>query len=94
MKIPLLGLGTYNLRNKECTKIVQEALKVGYRHIDTADAYDNHRAVGKGLQGFERSNMSLFFTNGITLSADEMKRLDGLHRNLRFCKADDATFDY
>lgn len=74
MDIPLLGLGTYDLRNKECTKIVQEALKVGYRHIDTADVYDNHKAVGKGLKEFERSE--LFITTKFLLDQINPKKVE------------------
>ncbi len=74
MDIPILGLGTYDLRNKECTKIVQEALKVGYRHIDTAQVYGNHKAIGKGLQGFERSE--LFVTSKFLLEQINPKKAE------------------
>ncbi len=73
MDIPLLGLGTYDLRNKECTKTVQEALKVGYRHIDTAAVYENHKAVGKGIQGFNRSE--LFLTTKFLLEQINLKKI-------------------
>lgn len=74
MDIPILGLGTYNLRNKQCTKIVQEALNIGYRHIDTAQVYDNHKAVGKGLEGFERSE--LFITTKFLLDQINPKKVE------------------
>lgn len=74
MDIPSLGLGTYDLRNKQCTKIVQEALKIGYRHIDTADVYDNHKAVGKGIHGFERSE--LFVTSKFFLDLINPKKVE------------------
>jgi len=36
-KIPLLGLGTWDLRGRTCARIVEAALRLGYRHIDTAE---------------------------------------------------------
>jgi len=74
MDIPLLGLGTYNLRNKECTKIVQEALKMGYRHIDTALAYENHKAVGKALKEFNREE--IFITSKYFLDQLNPKKIE------------------
>ena len=46
-QIPVLGLGTWNLNGEECVRAVTHALSVGYRHIDTADGYGNHREVGR-----------------------------------------------
>jgi 2,5-diketo-D-gluconate reductase B len=48
--IPLLGLGTWDLRGRTCARIVEQALRLGYRHIDTAEMYDNERDVGEGLR--------------------------------------------
>jgi diketogulonate reductase-like aldo/keto reductase len=36
--IPILGLGTWALRGKACARIVEQAIRLGYRHIDTAQA--------------------------------------------------------
>ena len=47
-KIPLLGLGTWDLRGRTCARMVEQALRLGYRHIDTAEMYDNEREVGEG----------------------------------------------
>ena len=41
IKLPKLGLGTYQLRGSECTAAVESALGLGYRHIDTAEMYSN-----------------------------------------------------
>jgi diketogulonate reductase-like aldo/keto reductase len=49
-RIPIIGLGTWDLRGRACVEMVREALKLGYRHIDTAAAYDNEREVGEGLR--------------------------------------------
>lgn len=50
-RIPLLGLGTWDLRGRACARIVEQALRLGYRHLDTAEMYDNEREVGEGLRG-------------------------------------------
>ena len=47
-KIPAIGLGTWELRGRTCARLVEQALRLGYRHIDTAQAYDNEREVGDG----------------------------------------------
>jgi 2,5-diketo-D-gluconate reductase B len=49
-RIPSLGLGTWNLRGEQCVEAVASALRLGYRHIDTAAMYGNEREVGEGLR--------------------------------------------
>lgn len=49
-KIPLVGLGTWMLRGRDCARLVEQAIRMGYRHIDTAQMYDNERAVGEGVR--------------------------------------------
>jgi len=58
-KIPLLGLGTWDLRGRTCARMVEAALRLGYSHIDTAEMYDNEREVGEGLHasGVKRGNV-------------------------------------
>ncbi len=48
--IPLLGLGTWDIRGDVCKRIVEQALRLGYRHVDTAQAYENEREVGEGVR--------------------------------------------
>ena len=48
--IPALGLGTWQLRGRECRDMVREAVAHGYRHVDTAIMYENEREVGEGLR--------------------------------------------
>jgi diketogulonate reductase-like aldo/keto reductase len=49
--IPLLGLGVWQVPNgRECVDAVRWALELGYRHIDTAQAYGNEESVGEGLR--------------------------------------------
>lgn len=49
-RIPALGLGTWELQGRDCARIVQQAIALGYRHIDTAQMYGNERAVGEGVR--------------------------------------------
>jgi len=48
--IPLIGLGTWDLRGRTCVRAVEQALRLGYRHVDTAELYENEREVGEGLR--------------------------------------------
>jgi 2,5-diketo-D-gluconate reductase B len=67
-RIPLVGLGTWSLRGRICVDIVERALRLGYRHIDTAESYENEREVGDGLRasGVQRDN--IFLTTKISPS--------------------------
>mgnify|MGYP003608788102 CR=1 FL=1 len=49
VEIPLLGFGTWMLEPDEARRMVHEALRIGYRHIDTAWIYKNEKAVGDGV---------------------------------------------
>jgi diketogulonate reductase-like aldo/keto reductase len=50
-QVPMLGLGVWQIPNgAECVKAVRWALELGYRHIDTAQAYGNEESVGQGLR--------------------------------------------
>jgi len=49
MAIPSPGLGTSGMTGTECRQAVERALDVGYRHVDTAQMYDNERAVGEAI---------------------------------------------
>lgn len=50
VKIPKLGLGTWMIEDDKVAQVVREALRMGYRHIDTAQAYGNERGVGEGIR--------------------------------------------
>ena len=49
VKIPKIGLGTWMIEDDVVATAVQEAIKLGYRHIDTAQGYGNERGVGEGI---------------------------------------------
>ena len=47
--IPIIGLGTWALRGRDCARLTEQAIRIGYRHIDTAQMYENEREVGEGV---------------------------------------------
>lgn len=49
-RIPIVGFGTWTLRGKDCVRLVEQAIAVGYRHVDTAQMYENERDVGEGVR--------------------------------------------
>ena len=61
LKCPVIGIGTFMLSPAEAQSSVREALKMGYRLVDTANAYVNERAVGRGIKesGVARSEVYL-----------------------------------
>ncbi|NGX44949.1 MAG: Glyoxal reductase [Chlamydiae bacterium] len=65
MNIPEIGLGTWNLTGDKCTQVVRMALELGYCHIDTAFAYENHKAIAKAIK--EVRPDQLFITSKISL---------------------------
>lgn len=64
-KIPAIGLGTFRLRDEDATEAVKHALGIGYRHIDTAQMYDNEEAVGKGIAAAPVAREEVFLTTKI-----------------------------
>ena len=49
-RIPIIGLGTWALRGRDCARLTEQAIRIGYGHIDTAQMYDNEREVGEGVR--------------------------------------------
>jgi len=64
-RIPAIGLGTWELRGRTCARLVEQALKLGYRHIDTAQIYENERDVGDGLRASGVRRDDVFVTTKI-----------------------------
>ncbi len=76
-KIPAIGLGTWTLRDDAATKLVAGALQAGYRHIDTATAYENEAAVGEGLRISEVPRDEIFLTTKVwptDIAAGDLQR--------------------
>src|SRR6478609_4652436 len=64
-RIPLIGLGTWDLRGRSCQRMVEEALRLGYRHIDTAAMYHNEDEVGAGLRASGVPRDEVFITTKV-----------------------------
>ena len=64
-KIPSIGLGTWELRGRACARIVEQALRLGYRHIDTAQIYENEREVGEGVRASGVKRGEVFVTTKV-----------------------------
>ena len=68
VEMPALGLGVFQSPPEATTGAVQEALRVGYRHIDTAAAYGNEREVGEGIRRSGVSREDVFIETKIWIS--------------------------
>ena len=80
-RIPLVGLGTWDLRGKVCARMVEEAIKLGYRHIDTAAMYGNEAAVGEGLRASGVKRDEVFITTKVWQSDLRAKDFERSARN-------------
>lgn len=69
VKIPVLGLGTWFIDDDKAEKAVVSAVKIGYRHIDTAQAYGNERGVGAGIKTCGVPRAELFITSKVAAEA-------------------------
>ncbi|MEG0660498.1 MAG: aldo/keto reductase [Anaerorhabdus sp.] len=65
VKMPKLGFGVFQISKEECEKCVLDALKVGYRHIDTAQSYMNEEEVGNAIKNCEIPREELFITTKV-----------------------------
>ncbi len=66
IEMPILGFGVFQVRDeKECEQCVYDAIMTGYRSIDTAAAYKNEEAVGKGIKRSGVSREELFITTKV-----------------------------
>ncbi len=65
VKMPLLGYGVYQVTQEECERCVLDALDVGYRSIDTAQAYFNEEQVGSAIQKSGVAREDIFLTSKV-----------------------------
>lgn len=68
IKMPVLGYGVYQVTNEECEKCVLDAISVGYRSIDTAQAYGNEEAVGNAVKKCGVPRDQLFLTTKVWIT--------------------------
>ena len=69
VEIPKLGLGTWFIGDDEVDQAVKDAVQIGYRHIDTAQAYQNERGVGKGIAACGLDRADIFVTTKLAAEA-------------------------
>ena len=74
-EIPALGFGTFEIEDRNAVDAVANAIDIGYRHIDTAQVYENERGVGRGIStaGIERDE--LFLTTKVWIDRFEPDQL-------------------
>ena len=65
-EIPALGLGTWQLTGQQCYESVSTALELGYRHVDTAQLYENERAVGRAIADSDVDREEIWVTTKVT----------------------------
>lgn len=88
LSVPRLALGTYLIPESETAEAVKSAIELGYRHIDTAQAYENEHGVGEGVRAGAVPREELFITSKVLAeikdrdlaarSIDESLRTSGL----------------
>lgn len=81
VSIPIVGLGTWDLRGPSAVKAVHSALDIGYRHIDTASMYHNESQIGRALRQSGLPRESVFVTSKVWNSDH------GFDSTLRACAA-------
>lgn len=73
VEIPKLGLGTWFISDQSVVQAVKDAVKIGYRHIDTAQAYQNERGVGEGVSTCGVNRADLFVTTKLAAEVKSYK---------------------
>lgn len=73
VEIPKLGLGTWFINNADVVQAVKEAVKFGYRHIDTAQAYSNEKGVGEGVRSSGVNREEIFVTTKLAAEVKTYK---------------------
>ena len=84
VKMPILGYGVYQVTKEECERCVLDALKVGYRAIDTAQSYFNERGVGEGVRTCGIPREDLFVVSKVAQKHRSRQITSGLKVYLDF----------
>ena len=89
VKMPKLGYGVYQVSPDECERCVSDALAVGYRSVDTAQAYYNEEGVGRALKKSGIPRSELFLTTKVWISnAGEKKAAASIDESLKKLSTD------
>lgn len=89
-KMPSFGFGTWMLNGQECIEAVGTALDVGYRHIDTAQFYENEAEIGDAIAAYNVSRDNLFITTKVipTFFADKDEAVASVNESLQKLQTD------
>ena len=83
LEIPKISLGTWFISDKDVGQAVKDAVKIGYRHIDTAQAYENENGVGDGIRACGVKRKDLFLTTKLAAEVKSYKEaLASIDRSL------------
>ena len=89
IEMPILGYGVYQVTPEECERCVSDAISVGYRSIDTAQAYHNEEGVGNAVSKCGVPREELFITTKVWISnAGYEKAKASIDESLRKLKSD------
>ena len=89
VKMPALGYGVYQVSPEECARCVRDAISVGYRSIDTAQAYANEEGVGKAVAESGIAREEFFITTKVWISnAGEDRAAKSIEESLRKLRTD------
>ena len=84
VEIPKLGLGTWFIRNEVVVQAVKDAAKIGYRLIDTAQAYQNESGVGEGVRTCAVKREEMFVTTKLAAEVKSYKEaVDSINGSLK-----------
>lgn len=87
--VPQLALGTWLIEDDVVSDAVASAIKLGYRHIDTAQAYGNERGVGEGVRKAGISRDEIFVTSKVAAEQKDYKSVaDGIEETLNKMQMD------
>ena len=89
IKMPLLGYGVYLVSPQDCERCVRDAIRTGYRLIDTAQAYYNEEGVGAAIQACGVPRSELFLTTKVWISnSGEERAAHSIDESLRKLRTD------
>ena len=89
VEMPVLGYGVFQIAPEDTERCVRQAIEVGYRSIDTAQAYFNEAQVGEALAGCGVARDQIFLTTKVWISnAGEQKAAESIRESLRRLRTD------
>jgi len=89
LEIPKLGLGTWFISNEDVVQAVKDATRIGYRHIDTAQAYQNEGGVGEGIRASGVKREEIFVTTKLAAEVKSYKEaVSAIDQSLRTMSLD------